>query len=45
MNVYIGGRPNTINGDNWKNYLDVETGKPCCPLIVEGTLMIIILFF
>lgn len=30
-----GGRPNTINGNNWKLFLD-ENGKPSSPLIVEG---------
>ncbi len=33
--VPAGGRPNTINGDNWKQFLDAD-GKPCSPLIVEG---------
>jgi glutamate dehydrogenase len=33
--VPAGGRPNTINNENWKNFLD-ETGKPSSPLIVEG---------
>jgi len=33
--VPAGGRPNTINGDNWKLFLD-ENGKPSSPLIVEG---------
>ena len=33
--VPAGGRPNTINGENWKNFLD-ENGKPSSPLIVEG---------
>lgn len=33
--IPAGGRPNTINGDNWKLFLD-ETGKPSSPLIVEG---------
>jgi glutamate dehydrogenase len=30
-----GGRPNTINGDNWRQFLDAD-GKPSSPLIVEG---------
>jgi len=30
-----GGRPNTINADNWQNFLDAN-GKPSSPLIVEG---------
>jgi len=30
-----GGRPNTINADNWKQFLDAD-GKPSSPLIVEG---------
>ena len=34
--VPAGGRPNTINGDNWKEFLD-SNGKPSSPLIVEGT--------
>ena len=34
--VPAGGRPNTINGENWKQYLDEATGKPSSPLIVEG---------
>lgn len=34
--IPAGGRPNTINGDNWRNFLDPETGKPSSPLIVEG---------
>jgi len=34
--VPAGGRPNTINGENWKQFLDAETGKPSSPLIVEG---------
>jgi glutamate dehydrogenase len=33
--VPAGGRPNTINGSNWKNFLD-SNGKPSSPLIVEG---------
>lgn len=33
--VPAGGRPNTINGDNWQQFLD-ESGKPSSPLIVEG---------
>lgn len=33
--VPAGGRPNTINGDNWRQFLD-ENGKPSSPLIVEG---------
>lgn len=34
--VPAGGRPNTINIDNWKQFLDPTTGKPSSPLIVEG---------
>lgn len=30
-----GGRPNTINADNWRQFLDAD-GKPSSPLIVEG---------
>lgn len=30
-----GGRPNTINGDNWQQFIG-EDGKPTSPLIVEG---------
>lgn len=33
--VPAGGRPNTINGDNWSQFLDVN-GEPLSPLIVEG---------
>jgi glutamate dehydrogenase len=33
--VPAGGRPNTINIDNWKQFLDPETGKPSSPLMVE----------
>jgi len=33
--VPSGGRPNTINNDNWRQFLDSE-GKPSSPLIVEG---------
>jgi len=33
--VPAGGRPNTINGDNWRNFLDAD-GKPSSRLIVEG---------
>eukprot|EP00596_Hydrurales_sp_CCMP1899_P000433 CAMPEP_0119043108 /NCGR_PEP_ID=MMETSP1177-20130426/17647_1 /TAXON_ID=2985 /ORGANISM="Ochromonas sp, Strain CCMP1899" /LENGTH=989 /DNA_ID=CAMNT_0007010475 /DNA_START=132 /DNA_END=3098 /DNA_ORIENTATION=- len=33
--VPAGGRPNTINGDNWREFLDAD-GKPSSPLIVEG---------
>jgi glutamate dehydrogenase len=34
--IPAGGRPNTINGKNWKNFL-LEDGKtPTSPLIVEG---------
>lgn len=33
--VPAGGRPNTINGENWHQFLD-ENGKPSSPLIVEG---------
>ena len=34
--VPAGGRPNTINIDNWKQFLDPATGKPSSSLIVEG---------
>lgn len=34
--IPAGGRPNTINIDNWKQFLDPVTGKPSSPLIVEG---------
>jgi len=30
-----GGRPNTINATNWKQFM-LEDGKPSSPLIVEG---------
>lgn len=30
-----GGRPNTINDNNWKDFLTAE-GKPSSPVIVEG---------
>ena len=33
--IPAGGRPNTINGDNWRQFLD-DSGKPSSPLIVEG---------
>lgn len=33
--IPAGGRPNTINENNWRDYLD-EEGKPSCKLIVEG---------
>ncbi len=33
--IPAGGRPNTINGENWMKYLD-DNGKPCSPLIIEG---------
>ena len=33
--VPAGGRPNTINADNWRNFLGPD-GKPSSPLIVEG---------
>jgi len=33
--IPAGGRPNTINENNWKDYLDAE-GKPSSKLIVEG---------
>jgi len=36
MFVPAGGRPNTINADNWKQFLDPETGAPSSSLIVEG---------
>lgn len=31
-----GGRPNTIHAGNWKEFLDLETGRPSSPIIVEG---------
>lgn len=31
-----GGRPSTINENNWQAYLNEETGEPSCKLIVEG---------
>ncbi len=34
--VPAGGRPNTINGDNWRQFLDPNTGVPTSSLIVEG---------
>ena len=34
--IPAGGRPNTINADNWKQFLDPVTGKPSSSLIVEG---------
>lgn len=33
--VPAGGRPNTINVNNWRNFLDKD-GKPTSKLIVEG---------
>jgi len=33
--VPAGGRPNTINANNWQNFLD-ENGQPTSKLIVEG---------
>lgn len=33
--IPAGGRPNTINENNWRDYLDKD-GKPSCKLIVEG---------
>ena len=33
--VPAGGRPNTINGDNWRNFLN-EKNEPTSKLIVEG---------
>lgn len=33
--IPAGGRPNTINIDNWRQFLDAD-GKPSSPLIVEG---------
>ena len=33
--IPAGGRPDTIHGGNWQDFLDAE-GKPLCPLIVEG---------
>jgi len=33
--VPAGGRPNTMNGENWRQFLDIN-GKPSSPLIVEG---------
>mmetsp|Transcript_27165 Transcript_27165/g.55373 ORF Transcript_27165/g.55373 Transcript_27165/m.55373 type:complete len:1060 (-) Transcript_27165:115-3294(-) len=33
--VPAGGRPNTVNGDNWRNFLDAD-GAPTSKLIVEG---------
>lgn len=34
--VPAGGRPNTMNGENWHRFIDEETGKSSAPLIVEG---------
>lgn len=34
--VPAGGRPNTINIDNWNKFLDPATGEPSSKLIVEG---------
>ncbi|TMW67939.1 hypothetical protein Poli38472_007611 [Pythium oligandrum] len=33
--IPAGGRPNTINENNWHEYLDAD-GNPSCKLIVEG---------
>eukprot|EP00600_Ochromonadales_sp_CCMP1393_P016692 CAMPEP_0175035864 /NCGR_PEP_ID=MMETSP0005-20121125/23462_1 /TAXON_ID=420556 /ORGANISM="Ochromonas sp., Strain CCMP1393" /LENGTH=1088 /DNA_ID=CAMNT_0016296981 /DNA_START=314 /DNA_END=3581 /DNA_ORIENTATION=- len=33
--IPAGGRPNTINADNWQNFLDAD-GQPSSKLIVEG---------
>lgn len=33
--VPAGGRPNTLNADNWRSFLD-ENHKPTSRLIVEG---------
>ncbi|KAH7477137.1 hypothetical protein PRIC1_001157 [Phytophthora ramorum] len=33
--IPAGGRPNTINENNWRDYLDAD-GKPSSSLIVEG---------
>lgn len=33
--VTAGGRPRTLNEENWKGFLD-ETGKPTAKIIVEG---------
>ncbi|KAI9981659.1 hypothetical protein PInf_009415 [Phytophthora infestans] len=33
--IPAGGRPNTINENNWRDYLDAD-GKPASGLIVEG---------
>ncbi|CAH0517460.1 unnamed protein product [Peronospora belbahrii] len=33
--IPAGGRPNTINENNWRDYLDAD-GKPSAGLIVEG---------
>lgn len=33
--VPAGGRPNTVNKNNWRDFLD-SAGKPSSPLIVEG---------
>lgn len=30
-----GGRPSTLNGNNWRSFLDLD-GRPRAPLIVEG---------
>ncbi|MDB2687586.1 NAD-glutamate dehydrogenase, partial [Mariniblastus sp.] len=36
-NVFLpaGGRPSTINSNNWQRFLD-ESGKPSSPIVVEG---------
>lgn len=33
--VPAGGRPGTINGSNWRSYLDKD-GRPSSSLVVEG---------
>ena len=33
--IPAGGRPNSINEDNWENYLD-KAGKPTSKIIIEG---------
>jgi glutamate dehydrogenase len=34
--VPAGGRPNTMNGSNWEQFLDEKTKQPSSSLIVEG---------
>jgi Glutamate/Leucine/Phenylalanine/Valine dehydrogenase len=34
--VPAGGRPGTLNKDNWKGYLSAPGGTASSPLIVEG---------